>query len=68
MEGSYFGEVDIFEERSRDCTVIVAPNSDCEVLLLSKKDLEIITNDFPHVGREMRITSIIRMKRNMKAK
>ena len=46
----------------------MTPKSECEVLILSKKDLEMITNDYPQYGKEMRATSIIRMKRNMVAR
>ncbi len=55
MEGSYFGDSDIFfqdESMGRDSTAIA--DTECHLLVLNRKDLLNICEDFENINKEMR--------------
>ena len=55
VEGSYFGDSDIFfqdENKGRDSTSIA--DTECHLLVLSKKDLISMSEDFEEMSKEMR--------------
>lgn len=55
VEGSYFGDSDIFfqdENKGRDSTAV--SDTECHLLVLSRKDLMSLADDFEDMSNEMR--------------
>lgn len=55
VEGSYFGDSDIFfqdENKGRDSTAIA--DNECHLLVLSRKDLIAMSEDFEEMSKEMK--------------
>ena len=55
VEGSYFGDSDIFfqdKNQGRDTTAIA--ESECHLLVLKRKDLLALVEDFHEIGKEMK--------------
>jgi CRP-like cAMP-binding protein len=55
VEGSYFGDSDIFfqdEASGRDSTAIA--DSECHLLVLNRKDLMALSEDFELISNEIR--------------
>ena len=49
VQGSYFGEVDILENRRRDCSVLAAVDS--EILVINKRQFCKMIDQFPYINQ-----------------
>jgi hypothetical protein len=67
VEGSYFGEIEIFEHRLRDCNCEVGSN-EAELLVIKKKHFLKILEDFPQVKEEMSATAKIKKAKHIESK
>lgn len=59
VEGSYFGEIEIFENKPRDCTCCIS-SPEAELLLMNKKELLKILDEFPSIKDSMIYTARIK--------
>lgn len=67
VQGSYFGEVEILEGNLRDCTVQVTSQG-ANFLVLNKKDLLDVMEEFPDMAREIKEIARVRKLRNEAAR
>ena len=66
-QGSYFGEVEVLLNKSRQYTIQIATR-DAEFLVISKRDFLNILKEFPNISSEVRETAKIREMKNQEAK
>jgi CRP-like cAMP-binding protein len=67
VEGSYFGEVEILENKTRSCTV-KAHKDGADFLVLSKQNFLKTLEEFPKIAEELKETAKIRAIKNQEAK
>ena len=67
VQGSYFGEVEILENKTRSCTV-QAHLEGAEFLVLSKRHFFMLIDEFPKIGEEIKETARLRSLKNTEAK
>ena len=61
IEGSYFGEIEIFQNCTRICTLQAAEYLD--LLMLTRQSFEQVMKTFPDIEAEMRETAIEKLRR-----
>lgn len=61
IEGSYFGEIEIFQNSSRICTLQAAEYLD--LLMLTRQSFEQVMKTFPDIEAEMRETAMEKLRR-----
>lgn len=67
VQGSYFGEVELLENKPRTCTVQVHKEG-AEFLVLSKKHFFKLMEEFPKIAEEIKETARLRRIKNNEAK
>ncbi len=67
VQGSYFGEVEILEGNLRECTVQVTSQG-ANFLVLNKKDLLDVMEEFPDMAKEIKEIARVRKLRNEAAR
>ena len=67
VEGSYFGEIEIFEQSLRDCLCDVG-SAEAELLVIKKKNFLKILEEFPDVREEMKTTAKIKKAKHLESK
>jgi CRP-like cAMP-binding protein len=64
--GSYFGEVELFTQTSRQHSIMVAENAD--IFAMNKANFNEMIENFPDTSEEIKKIAIMRAKINAKAK
>ena len=67
VEGSYFGEIEVFDQRLRDCLCEVA-SIEAVLLVIKKKNFLRILEEFPKTKEEMLVTAKIKKSKHLESK
>ena len=67
VQGSYFGEVEILDNKTRSCTV-QALKEGAEFLVISKRHFLKLMDEFPKIAEEIRETARLRNIKNSESK